>query len=258
MTPTFEKCPKCGGDIQCLSVFGEKVISCMCPCRREAWEKEKAEHEEYARQQRIRDFQKRVPEQFRGMTFEADDGCDKKTTDTLKKYVANFTEMRKTGQGLLFCGNVGTGKTFGAMCIANALAAQCIRVGCTTLTEVISNAQNWKHADDLFDDLLSNTLIVIDDLGTQRATDFANEKIYEFINECNTRNKCMIITTNLGARMFQEAVDRAETDEDLVYARIYSRILEKCFPIEVNTAKRRDKNRQARRAEMGKLFGGAQ
>lgn len=64
---------------------------------------------------------------FFGYTFANCDGthpCAKYA----HRYVEYFTEFQKNGQGLLFWGNVGTGKTFLAGCIANALMEKNIPV----------------------------------------------------------------------------------------------------------------------------------
>ncbi len=64
---------------------------------------------------------------FYGYTFER---CDASQENAIyaKRYVEHFSEMAQTGQGLLFWGNVGTGKTFLAGCIANALLEKKIPV----------------------------------------------------------------------------------------------------------------------------------
>ena len=53
--------------------------------------------------------------------FAADDGADPRIMRAAKNYVGNFTQLREQGKGLLLYGGVGTGKTFAAACIANAL-----------------------------------------------------------------------------------------------------------------------------------------
>ena len=54
-------------------------------------------------------------------TFEDDDGQRPEITATCRRYVEHWDEMAEKNVGILFYGSVGTGKTFYASCIANAL-----------------------------------------------------------------------------------------------------------------------------------------
>lgn len=255
MTKTSKKplavCPKCGEAIEFELPDGRRV-AVMCKCRRQTLEQAKQQqHTDY-----IAELQARIPQAYRRCTFDKDDQQDAETTKILKRYTDQIDIMLQNGQGLLLCGDVGTGKTYGAMCVANALATKGYRVGCTTLSKIISNAQDWNNAEYWFNEVLSNQVIVIDDLGTQRTTEFANEQVYEFIDECTKQNRCLIITTNLVPSMFQAAIDKAKTENDLAFARIYSRILERCYPVRVNAVKRRANNQAERKQTMRQLLGG--
>ena len=54
------------------------------------------------------------------------------------RYAEHFAEFQKNGQGLLFWGNVGTGKTFLAGCIANALMEKSIPVLMTSFPKLLN------------------------------------------------------------------------------------------------------------------------
>ena len=54
------------------------------------------------------------------------------------RYVGHFAEFQKNGQGLLFWGDVGTGKTFLAGCIANALMEKNISVLMTSFPKLLN------------------------------------------------------------------------------------------------------------------------
>ena len=59
---------------------------------------------------------------YRQYTFEADDTPDSPIGKCCRKYAAAWTEMRQENIGMLLCGSVGTGKSYYACAIANALA----------------------------------------------------------------------------------------------------------------------------------------
>ena len=230
------------------------ILPKLCKCREEANAKRQKEEEKRERRERIetaRNLAITVPS-YRGYRFSADDGKTPKTTEICKNYVRNFAEFSKTGQGLLLYGDVGTGKTFYALCIANALINREYRVLHTSLADVVKMAQDFDNAEAHFNRLMYKQCIVIDDLGTERATSFAEEQIYKFIDGCNTHNVALIVTTNYTPKELEAA---AADTSDLTHARIYSRLLEKCFPVRVNDIKRREANAVKNKATVAELLG---
>lgn len=230
------------------------ILPKLCKCREGANAKRQKEEEKRERRERIETARCKaitVPS-YRGYRFSADDGKTPKTTEICKNYVRNFAEFSKTGQGLLLYGDVGTGKTFYALCIANALINREYRVLHTSLADVVKMAQDFDNAEAHFNRLMYKQCIVIDDLGTERATSFAEEQIYKFIDGCNTHNVALIVTTNYTPKELEAA---AADTSDLTHARIYSRLLEKCFPVRVNDIKRREANAVKNKATVAELLG---
>ena len=67
-------------------------------------------------------------------------------------------------------------------------------------------------------------LLIIDDLGVERSTEYAMEQMFFVIDSRYRSRRPMIITTNL-------KLDELKNPSDLAHARIYDRILERCAPI---------------------------
>ncbi len=118
-------CGKCHTRKQCrIELFGqERIVPCLCKC---GVEKREAEEEERKRRERLMDIRRMrdlgfADAEMQNWTFERDDGQNEQISQAARKYVENFEEMKKRGQGLLLFGEVGTGKTFISACIANAL-----------------------------------------------------------------------------------------------------------------------------------------
>jgi len=169
-------------------------------------------------------------------TFENDDRKNPKISDAMLNYVNNFTEFKKDGKGLLLYGTVGTGKTYFAACIANRLIDSGYKVLMTNFARLTNEIQGMFEGKQKFIDSLNRyTLLIIDDLGAERKSEFMQEQVFNIIDARYRSGLPFIITTNLTA-------DEIKKPQDVGYSRIYDRILERCFPVEVTGASRRRQN----------------
>lgn len=160
-------------------------------------------------------------------TFDFDDNKNPEISRVCKKYADEFSEMYKLGLGLIFCGQVGTGKTFYAGCIANAVISQARSVLMTNIPSLITKLGfNQEEKNYILNKISSVSLLVIDDLGVERDTPYSLEKVYEIIDTRYRAGKPLIITTNLKYKDMKNC-------EAAGYKRIYDRILQMCHPIAV-------------------------
>ena len=245
-------CKKCKTARQ-LKLSDNITVNILCDCKSIENEKEQNDLEKARKLEQLQERRKTaisIPSYW-NYTFENDDGKTPEVTNKCRKYVENFLQFKEKGQGLLLWGGVGTGKTYYAMCIANALIDIGVNVKHTSLATIIKQGQDFEKAERHYWNLMQKRLIIIDDLGTERTTAFAQEQIYKHIDGWNTLNIPLIITTNYTLKEIETA--SADT-QDLSYARIYSRILEKCYPILVNSVKRRDLNKGMNRNDIEKLL----
>jgi DNA replication protein DnaC len=157
--------------------------------------------------------------------------------------------MKRENVGLLLMGPVGTGKSFFAGCIANALLEQGERVMMTNFSRILNELTNY-HADKnrIVQDLVDYPLLVIDDLGIERHSDFALEQIYNVIDSRYCKMKPLIVTTNLTMR------DMKNDRLDAAHQRIYSRIFEMCVPVHCGGADRRKEEGTEKLEKMKKLL----
>lgn len=77
----------------------------------------------------------------------------------------------------------------------------------------------------IIQNLVDYPLLIIDDLGIERNSEFALEQVYNVIDSRYCKMLPLIVTTNLGLNEMKAA------DLDTAHQRIYSRILEMCVPI---------------------------
>lgn len=230
-------CGKCNTPKQVrVTLFGqERTPHCMCKCRKEEYEQEKAEDERQRREQRIKDLRRMgfADSELEHWTFDKDDGKNEKVTTVAKNYCTNFREMKAAGKGLLFYGTVGTGKTFISACIANALIDKgyaCMVTNFARLTNTISGMFDGKQ--EYIDRLNRFDLLIIDDLAAERDTEYMNEIVQMIVDNRYRSGLPLIITTNLTA-------EEIKNPADIKKQRTYSRLLEMCIPIHVEGADRR-------------------
>lgn len=227
------------------------IVPCMCKCEterkakeREAWET--ARKEAYKARLRSEAFMDR---NMQFWTFETDDGENLRLSELASKYVDKFSEMYELGKGLLLYGPVGTGKTYMAACIANALIdkyRRCLVTNCTRLCNTIMGM--YEGRQEFADSLDSYDLLVLDDLNSERSTEYMDEMVQNIVDARCRANKPLIVTTNLTER---ELVAPA----DMKKQRLYSRLYEMCYPFEVKGVDRRKKSLTVSMAEIEDILG---
>lgn len=246
-------CGNCHTRKQCVvEVFGKKRMPyCLCKCAQEKDEAEKAELERQERMRMINELRTMgfPDEEMRSWTFENDDHANPKVSNVAKSYVENFPLMLKEGMGLMFHGNVGSGKTYIAACIANALIDQgypCMVTNFARLINTISGMYEGKQ--QYIDGLNRFDLLVIDDLAAERDTEYMNETVQNIIDNRYRCGKPLIVTTNLKAKEFQNPTDVKKE-------RTYSRLRKLCIPVKVIGADRRKKQLAENYKKYEKLLG---
>ncbi len=141
-------------------------------------------------------------------------------------YVEHWKEAYRDNIGLLLFGDVGTGKSFFAGCIANALLDRDVPVLMTNFPSIL-NRLTGVFAEDraaFIASLDDYSLLVIDDLGVERSTEYAMEQMFTVIDSRYRSKKPLIVTTNL-------KLEEIKNPPDLSHARIYDRILERRAPV---------------------------
>lgn len=203
-------------------------VSCRCRAERRYQEEQMLQQNKDMRAMEALKRQSLMDERLRDVSFDS----FRKTNDNaynLKlclRYANHFDEMLAKNQGLLFYGGVGTGKTFAAACIANHLLNQRIPVIMTSFVKLLESMQGFSEDDSALIARLNRAkLLIIDDLGAERSTDYALEKVYDIVDSRYRAKLPIILTTNLSMTELKESTD-------IRYTRIYDRIFEMCYPMQ--------------------------
>ncbi|MBQ8572517.1 MAG: ATP-binding protein [Ruminococcus sp.] len=125
-----------------------------------------------------------------------------------KAYAENFTVNSRS---ILMRGATGLGKTHLSLSIANHLIEKGFSVVYVSAPDVLFKLErahfsyDYDKEQELLDTLSDCDLLIIDDLGTEFATNYTNTLIYNIFNNRILRSKPVIINTNLTIKDLQNA-----------------------------------------------------
>lgn len=223
-----------------LYLFGElRTFRCQCLCQQARMQEERdrlQRQEAYDRFARLQSVGMQDPS-LREYTFAAS-----RYNGPVMRYAKNYVDhFQSNSTGLLLWGPVGTGKTYFAACIANALMARGISVLMTNFGRILGALPGPASGERtaFLDDLVRFPLLILDDFGAERDTPYALEMTYYIIDARYRTGKPLILTTNLSPYQ----LENPDIEEK---ARIYDRVLECCFPIQVQDAHVREEIRQSK------------
>lgn len=256
-------CGKCGEPKQRMMAFADPteedpdrtrdlLVTTMCRCERELEaqkEKEKQMREDMERIQKLRSASL-MDEKFESSTFEQFrvTRSNERNLKLCKRYAERFDLMVEKNQGLIFWGDVGTGKSFAAACIANYLLDRKVPVVMTSFVKLLEVIQNSKDQESgILTRFNHARLVIFDDLGAERGTDYALEKVYNIVDSRYRKKLPMILTTNLTLKEMKE-------EDDIRYSRIYDRIFEVCYPMQFTGPSWRKREASRRFNELEKLL----
>ena len=247
-------CGKCNSPKQCEIRLNGRVLRpyCLCECEAQAVKlQEDSEKAENLKEEIERTRKSGFPDpELMQWTFAIDDRANEKASDISLRYCTHFLSMKEKGKGILFLGNCGTGKTFLAACIANELINQGFSVLMTNFSRLVNIIFGLKEGkQNYIDSLNSYDLLIIDDLGVERQSEYVAEIVQNIVDSRYRAGLPLIITTNLTPKDFS-----AESS-DIAKSRLYSRISEMCLPVVVSGVDRRKKNSAACDSELKKLLG---
>ena len=172
---------------------------------------------------------------------------NKKVLDNLK----NYSEKLVNGiekKGLVLVGNNGVGKTHLACSIANKLIENGTPVIYGTLINLFAELRNSYDIDNNISEmeiikLYENVnLLIIDDLGKEKPSEWGLEKLFTIVNSRYENNLPVIITTNYNQ---SSLVERLSLNGEIETAKsIISRLYEMCYLVKIDDIDHRIKKKK--------------
>ncbi len=164
---------------------------------------------------------------FQEMTFEkfnvsGHKGLREDQTNTLVLARDQSTHFAQNLQGwLLLMGNYGCGKTH----LAAAIANHAVSLGIPTLFLTVPDLLDWLRFsfdqaegsfEGRFEEIRNIQLLVLDDLGTQNATPWAQEKLFQIVNDRYVKRLPTVVTTNQNLEEIDGRIRSRLQDPELV------------------------------------------
>ncbi len=176
-------------------------------------------------------------------TWEVREGTER-AYKTAKDYVAEW--LLDEGLGLILVGPAGCGKSHIAAAVVQALmdkGSLCIFQSVPDLLKKIraTYGNEGNEGADMVKALEDCDLLVLDDLGSERWTAWAEEQIYTLIDHRYRNEKPIVVTTNLKLNKLEQVLG----------TRIMDRLVEMCRAVSMDCTSYRKKRAELRKLGIG-------
>ena len=236
------KCKECNAPYMKNKLLPEEMINILgdkiryipsCNCHEKVMENKIENFNRKTDEERIinkgnmyKDFSV-IDERFRNSTF-ANAEMDR-NMELCLKYSKKFINSHFVEIGLLLYDSSGTGKTFASACIGNHLMRNGKTVMALNLGLYLNKLKSeWSKTEtDILDKISECDLLIIDDFGAEKVTEWVMEKVFFLIDARYRTGKPFIISTNL-----EYSKDESMCEIEKTFGkRIRDRINEVCCPV---------------------------
>ncbi|MGL4521490.1 MAG: ATP-binding protein [Bacilli bacterium] len=226
--------------------LGVKFVQPKCKC---ATVQSKRYEEAYEKREQERERQRyleQVDEKHKHCTLDNYNVTDDNQYGyTLAKSFVDGYE-RVNGQGIFFHGPCGTGKSHLAHAIRNELTQKNVRVILVSVPDLFDRLKATFGRNDgvqqkILDRLYKCDVLILDDLGAEKPSEWVGEVFHKVVNYRNNNFKPMIITSNFSIDDIADRFENPKTGDRQIGERIVDRLAEVCYIAEVKGESNRRK-----------------
>ena len=179
------------------------------------------EQDEQRRQWKIEAFESCIPPRFKNARLESflvDNKKQQSALNICKKYIDSFdTKIKDSGGGLIFTGNVGTGKTHLAIGIGREIAKKGHSVEYIGLIQLVREIRSaWsddtKNESQIIKHYQTKGLLILDEIGAQNGTENERNILFEIIDGRYQRVLPTIILSNLSKDEVAQLISQRSVD----------------------------------------------
>lgn len=213
-------CPICGGvgfvrkDVPIRHPDFGRLTQCVCKQN----ELNRTAQERLYRMSNLESFNQMT---FNSFSVQGRLGLGDEQIQSLQYGLSQAQQFAATPRGwLVLMGTYGCGKTHLAAAIANT----CVEYGMNTLFLTVPDLLDWLRYsydsadttfEQRFEEIRNVGLLVLDDLGSQNATKWASEKLFQIVDYRYSRRLPMVVTTNLTFEDLDDRIRSRLQDPDL-------------------------------------------
>ena len=142
--------------------------------------------------------------------------------DSLERAFNHAQQFASTLKGWLFLqGDYGCGKTHLAAAVANFVVDLGVPTLFLTVPDLLDSLRfSYNNPEssfeERFEDIRRSPLLIMDDFGTENATSWAQEKLFQILNYRYINNLPLLITTNLSLNQLEGRIRSRLQDPELV------------------------------------------
>ncbi len=168
-----------------------------------------------------------IPRRYRGVSFDRPPvtEIDQTVVNSIRDWVGSLESNLDQGKGLWLMGDTGTGKTTLAMLVSKEILRRGHSTAIYSLPKLLARIRSTYDAErgeesyvDFFERLCEVDMLHLEDLGTEKRTEWVLEQLYALINERYERERSIMVTTNFTQDQLEEQLGD----------RVVSRLVEIC------------------------------
>lgn len=125
--------------------------------------------------------------------------------EPLRSTLTGWAAIDGQPDNLVLTGPIGTGKTYAAAAAVRPLVELGATLAFWPVVRLLDQLRPGDHPDP-YADAASADVLVLDDLGAERPTDWTRERLYALVNDRWLAERSVVVTTNLAPPQLSDAV----------------------------------------------------